>query len=767
MIPDVFARKFGEWIVSKPWLTIFFSILWVLIAAYGSRFLSFTNDYRVFFSTDNPQLLAFEALEKTYTQFDNVLFVVAPDDHDVFTAETIAALRFLTEESWQIPYSIRVDSLTNFQNSYAEADDLVVEDLVSASSELDADELSRIVEVVRNEPLINGQLVSYDGDVAGVNVTIQLPGLNHNVEVPEVVEAARNLAARFRQKYPDKALYITGVNMLNNAFSEATRHDLVTLIPISFAVIIVLIGIILGRLSGTFITFLIIVMSVVTAMGVAGWADMELTPPSATAPIIILTLAVADSIHILTNFLHKLGDSNSRQEAMVDSLRINMQPVWLTSLTTAIGFLTMNFSDAPPFRDLGNICAVGVLAAFVLSVTFLPAAMMLNKKNYRSVQKRPNRMFTNLAEFIIARRKILLSSIGVVMVSMVVLIPFNTINDQFVEYFDKSIPFRTASDFAGENLVGVYRIEYSLDSKESGGINEPDFMNQVESFSNWYREQPGVQHVSTYTDIMKRLNRNLHGDDPSRYAIPDSRELAAQYLLLYEMSLPYGLDLNDRINVDKSAVRLVVSIENLTVNETLDLEANARQWLDNNAPALTTDGTGPSIMFSHITRRNISTMLIGTTIALVLISALLILALRSVKLGLVSVIPNLMPVAMAFGLWAVIDGEIGLALSVVAAMTLGIVVDDTVHFLSKYLRARREQGLDPANAIRYAFETVGSALLTTSIVLAAGFLVLTFSAFNINAQMGLMTAMTIVIALVVDFFFLPPLLMLIEEHKNA
>lgn len=197
------------------------------------------------------------------------------------------------------------------------------------------------------------------------------------------------------------------------------------------------------------------------------------------------------------------------------------------------------------------------------------------------------------------------------------------------------------------------------------------------------------------TEVIKRLNKNIHGDEPTWYRLPETREMTAQYLLLYEMSLPYGLDLNDRLNVDKSATRLTVFLNSISNNQLLALERRAQAWIKDNAPTfMPTVGSGPSIMFAYIGKRNIESMLMGTTLALILISFILILALRSVKIGLISLLPNLVPAAMAFGLWGLLVGQVGLALSVVTAMTLGIVVDDTVHFLSKYLRAGREKGFN-------------------------------------------------------------------------
>ncbi len=768
MIPDALAARFGRFIVDRPWTVILITAILVAVAAGGGRFIQFTTDYRVFFSQDNPQLKAFDALENTYTKSDNVLFVVTPADGDVFTRENLAALVALTNQAWQIPYSIRVDSITNFQHSYAEGDDLTVSDLVSDPGSLTDQQLQRIRDTALAEPLLRGQLIGTDSRVTGVNVTVQLPGVNQTSEVPEIVAAVREIQNRFMEKYPHMDVKLTGIAMLNNAFSEASQNDMRTLIPLSFLIIIISIGLLLRGWTGTIASVWVIALSILTAMGLTGWLGIKLTPPSATAPIVILTMAVADTVHILVTFFHGARRGMDRHTAMVDSLRLNLQPVFLTSVTTAIGFLSMNFSDAPPFRDLGNIVAMGIAAAFVLSVTLLPALMVLLPVKTQKPDDLPAPSFMErVAEFVIAQRRRLLVVMGTVIVTLVAFIPRNELNDVYVEYFDRSIPFRTATDYATENLTGLYRVDYSLTRSEPGAVSDPEFLWQVEGFVTWYRQQPEVIHVNSYTDIMKRLNKNMHGDDPSFYRVPGQRDLAAQYLLLYEMSLPYGLDLNNQINVDKSATRVSVSIKTISVNELLALERRAQAWLVQNAPAIRSDGSGPSMMFSHIGKRNIKSMLVGTTAALILISALLVVALRSWRMGLVSLVPNLVPAAMAFGVWGLLVGEVGLSLSVVTGMTLGIVVDDTVHFLSKYLRARREQGLSAPDAVRYAFKTVGTALWVTSVVLIAGFLVLALSAFKLNSGMGLLTAITIALALVADFLFLPPLLMKLEEKNHA
>jgi hypothetical protein len=764
------AKNYAEFIIRHKVLTVILSILIVMSMGFGAQFLTFTNDYRIFFGEDNPQLLAFEDLQDTYSKNDNVMFLLVPEDGKVFSNRTLEAVAWLTERAWETPHSSRVESLTNYQHTSAVGDDLLVEDLAFEPGNMSDAEMAKIRKIALDEPVLINRLISPKAHVTGVNITIELPGVDPIVENPQVVDFIRDLREEFRQMFPGIEVKLTGIIMMNQAFPEASQYDMTTLFPGMMLVFVIVLYFWVKGLSGTFTTLMIIVFSIIGAMGLAGWFGIALTPPSFAAIMIIPTMAIADSVHVLMTYVLDMRRGESKHEAMVDSIRVNLQPVFLTSVTTAIGFLSMNFSDAPPFHDLGNIVAMGVMIAFGLSVTFLPATMMLLPDSHRVRETASSKVMANFAEFVITNRKRLLITMGIASLLLISFVPNNELNDDFVKYFSEKIEFRRDADFASKNLSGLYLIDYSLESGLDGGVSDPDFQRNIEKFADWYLAQPEVIHVNVLSDTFKRLNRSMHGDDQSWYKLPGQRDLAAQYLLLYEMSLPYGLDLNNQINIDKSATRMTVMLYNMTTKTVLALEQRAQQWLRDNVQAsMQNEGASPTIMFSNIGERNIKSMLFGTTIALILISLILIFALRSLKIGLLSLIPNLVPAALAFGLWGIMVGQIGLALSVVTGMTLGIVVDDTVHFLSKYLRARREKGLDAQDAVRYAFNTVGLALVVTSIVLISGFFVLTFSAFQLNSDMAIMTAVTIVFAIVADFLLLPPLLMALDgkEHSHV
>ena len=763
---ESFIQRYISFVITHPWQIFILTLLVVMSAGSGGRFIEFTNDYRVFFSEENPELQAFEEMQNIYTKTDNVLFVIEPEGTDVFNISTLNMIAELTESSWQIPYSTRVDSITNYQHTLAKDDDLLVGDLVDSSTNLSLEDISYVRGVALKEPLLVKRLISPSGHVTGVNVTIQLPGKSLT-EVPEVAQFSRELKSKLEASYPNHRIHITGLAMMNNAFGESSQNDMTTLVPIMFLTIIVVLGILLRSFSATISSIVMIFFTIIFAMGLMGWMGWKLTPASASAPTIIMTMAVADTVHLLVTFLHNLRKGINKVDAIADSLRINIQPIFITSVTTAIGFLSMNFSDVPPFHDLGNVVAIGVLFAFVLSVTTLPAMVILMPMRIKVREERKNGVMNSFANIVIEYRKLLLLVMGGIALSLMAFLPQNKLDDQFVEYFDESVDFRQATDFSSQNLSGIYTIQYSLNQGESGGVSEPKFLEDVEMFSEWLRTQDEVMHVQSITDTFKRLNMNMHADDPAFYRLPASREQAAQYLLLYELSLPYGLDLNDQIGIDKSHTRLIITLENLHTEEMLGIERRMSDWLDNNIADVAYTVASPSLMFAHIGKRNVNSMLAGTTLALIVISFILILALRSRRIGLISLAPNLIPAGMAFGLWGLMVGQVGLSLSVVAGMTLGIVVDDTVHFLSKYLRARREKGMDEKEAVRYAFNTVGVALWVTSLVLVMGFLVLSQSHFSLNSDMGAMAAITIAIALIMDFLFLPPLLMKLEEKLNV
>ena len=763
------ATSWANFVVKMRWLIIVMAVVLTAAIASGGSKLSFSNDYRAFFSPENPELLAFERFQSTYTKNDNILIVIQPAVGTAFNQDTAAIVEQLTADAWQTPFASRVDSVSNFQFTRGEEDDLIVEDLVMDASTTDASSLLSKQAVALAEPLLLNALISENAQTTGINITLRYPGESLE-EVPQAVGYIRAKITELKAANPNMTFALTGISMLNNAFSEAGQKDAETLTPIMYLLLLVFIYISLRSFAGTFGTLLVIAMSTAIAMGTAGHIGIQLTPISITAPTIILTLAIADSIHLLLSYKAARREQMAHLDAIKEAIRLNFVPVTITSLTTIVGFLTLNMSDAPPFGDLGNITAFGIAAAWIMSLTLLPAvlAVLPAKGEVKTSDNTLSAKLGTFADFITANYRKALTLVVIITAGSAVLLPTIELNDEFVKYFDNRVEFRRHADWASENLTGIYILEYDIHAKAEGGISEPEYLNNLAKFTAWLNEQPEVVHVYSYSDIIQRLNKNLHGDDPNWHVIPDDRELAAQYLLLYEMSLPYGLDLSDRINIDKSATRLTVTIEQMPTSQIQAFIARSEGWLKVETPDyMNSQATGAAVMFSHIFQRNAESMLKGNVIAVIAISLIMIFTLRSTKYGMLSLIPNTVPLLITFGVWALLVGQVGVAAATVTSTSLGIIVDNTVHFLSKYLRARREKGLDQPQAIRYAFTTVGEAIVITTVILCVGFSVLAFSTFMINAQMGLLTALAILIALLVDFILLPALLMIGYKQQQA
>jgi predicted RND superfamily exporter protein len=733
--------------------------LLAFLAAKGAERLGFSGDYRVYFSESNPELSAFEEMQKTYDKSDNLLLVLAPTRGELFDQDNLDVLEWVTNRAWQTPYSLRVDSVTNFQYTSARGDSIEVRDLVKDAKSMDAAAVEKVRQVALNEPLLLNRLISKNARVAGVNVTYQLLGKSP-FENSEVVAFARQLEQEIAERFPGKVkVYLTGMAMYNNAFMEAAIQDEMTLTPIMYLIIVAVGLLMLRSVWATGIAVLVVYLASGAALGLAGWLGLSLSSLTSSAPLIILTVCVADSVHVLSDILRRLRLGEEKRQAVKEAVRESARPIVLTSIMNSIGFLSLNASEVPPFRDLGNIVTLGIVCAMILSLLLLPAlALMLP---LRSKQKKDVVAFWmgRLGTWVLGRANRVLW-VGIPLALLLSAgIWNNSFNDQYIKWFSPQMAFRQANDFTLSNLTGLYTIEYSLRAQDVEGVASPRFLSEVAAYTDWLRLQPEVVHVSSISDTFKRINRSLNGDEQSAYRLPEDSNVAAQSLLLYEMSLPYGLDLNNQINVDKTATRAVVTLRDLTTSGMLAFEQRSLAWLEEHASAVDAKAASTTLMFAHIGERSIHGILLAMLTAAVLTSFFLMFAFRSWRLGLLSLIPNILPIAMAFGLWGIFVSQLGFSVAIVASISLGIVVDDTVHFLSAVLSGIRERGASVHEALLEAYQQTGSALLATTVILVSGFVVLGSSSFALNQDMGLVTVLVLVLGLLTDFVMLPVLVM--------
>ncbi len=747
--------------VQRPWLAMVLVLLVMVLCSIGAKNLYFRGDFRIFFSQDNPQMQAFERMQAQFNKSDNMLVAVVPADGDVFSPEVLTVVKKLTDAAWQTPFSLRVDSITNFQHTEAQDDDLLVEDLLLDVADLNEEKISKIKNVVLNEPALVKRLVSEDGLMTAVNITVQLPEKNQNQEVADVYNHVAALTEKLAAEHPTVQFKLAGVIALNNAFTAEAQHDASLLVPMMFVTIVLILALMLRSALAAFAVVIIIILTISSTLGLAGWAGVFLSTATVNVPTLVMTLAVADSVHLIASTQFLMRQGHAKPEAIRQAMLLNAMPVFITSATTAIGFITLNFSEVPILRDFGNMVAVGVMLAWLLTVSLLPALLTLLPISSGHESKDFSGMDA-LAEFVIRRPGPIL--VGTVVLTLLggYLTMQNRINDEAVKYFSQNTEYRQAVDVMEERLGGVSLMDFSIETGMESGVNEPAFIAAIDAFGDYLQSLPEVKHVSRISDTYKRLNKSMHGDDPAYYRLPESPELAAQYLLMYKMSLPFGLDLSNQLDLDKSATKVGITMQNLGSKEMTAIEDKALGWFRQQYPQYQIEASSTALMFAHIGERNMASMMQSLPLAAVLISGLLMLSLRSWKLGTISLLPNMVPALLGFGVWQLLSGEINLGLSVVASMSLGIIVDDTVHFLAKYQHARQE-GRSAEDAVRYAFHSVGWALVVTTVVLVIGFSVLLLSDFRLNSDMGLLTGIILLIALIVDFLFLPAVLLKLDR----
>jgi predicted RND superfamily exporter protein len=764
------VAAFARWVVHHPGQALALALVAILALGYGARFIGFTPDYRAFFGKDNPQLQAFNESRAVYAPGDFTVFAIqtrAGGADSALTPRVLEAARRLTADAWKLPYAMRVDSVTNFQHTTAAGDDLQVQALLPDDVAITPERIAHLKRVALAEPLLYKRLVAPAGDVLLVAVDTTMPQRSLQ-ELPDHIAAARALRDRMLADYPELHIGMTGTNLMSISFPEASIHDSMTLIPLMYVVIFAIIWLMLRSGIATAATALVILFSTLAAIGVAGYMGILLTPPSMLAPLIITTLAVADSVHVSVAMFALMREGMGKHEALVRSITGNFTPIMLTGLTTAVGFLTINFSDSPPLRDLGNITAIGVGFASLWSVLLLPALLAVLKVSAPPQgTSRLEHLMGALGDRVLQHRgKMLTGSLAVALLLSAGIFR-NAPDDNFFHYFDENIAFRSDTDRILERDVSVGLFaDFSLRTGETNGITDPEVLRKIEAFSQWWKTQPEVGHVGSVTNLFKRLNKSMHGDDPAWYRLPEERELAAQYLLLYEMSLPFGLDLNNQINVDKSSTRVSVGFQGISADDLLVKVAQGEAWLKQNAPELEVSVSSAPVLFAHISERNIASMIPQTVVMFFVMALILIVTLRSARFGLLSLVTLALPVGITFGIWGYVSGEINFTMAILIGVVTGICDDDTVHFLNEYLHFRREGRLGPEEALRRTFRSSGVALLVTTAVLVAGFLVMSLSSFLPNNGMSVLASIAFVAALVLNLLLLPPLILLIDRQQR-
>jgi predicted RND superfamily exporter protein len=763
----------------------------------------FNADYHVWFDKDNPDLVAFDRFQKVFAKEELALVAVAAKEGDIFDNRHLATLRTLTERFWTVPYVNRVDGLVNFNYTTADGDELLVEDFIPSTPLAEAD-LAEKKRVALADPILSKFLLSRDAGMTQIALRVIVPEgyPEGHIEAKRAMDSLVQLA---RAENPGLDFRLGGTVVMNTAFNEFAQKDSQTLVPLMFLIIILALAFLLRSFWGTVLPMGLLVTSILFPIALfVGVMGMSLNNASVNVVQILVTIAIADSVHILTIFFQGMKQGMKRNEAIVHTFQVNFIPCLITSATTAAGFFSLLLQDVPPFRDLGLFAGAGSLYAFLASVFTLPALLSLIPFRARAKAAAPATGSAGAAatpqpaagspdrgallpqwpvawvDRIDRRKKSIAWASLFLALASLGLFTRLVVDSSAVKFFSEETEFRQATEYIDGNIIGTNPYEFGFDAGSEGGVYDPAFLKKLERFQEYLLSRPDFRftYVSSIVDVVKRLNQTLHGGDPAYYAIPDrdsvtaegdtlrARNLIAQYILLYTLSLPQGMDLTNQVNVDNSKARVTAFQQQLTSSRQTAVAAEINAWLDREMPEAGARTLGVPIMFGNMMEMAMPGMLKGAATSLLLITFMLVVTFRSLRAGLLSMIPNVLPVVVMYGIIGLSGYMVNLSVAVVAMITLGIAVDDTVHFMQHYLEGIR-QGLPRKQAIVRSFQECGLAIVFTSIILVAGFLSLTLSDFAVNQDLGMFCSLVWVLALLAEFTVLPAIILLIGERKAA
>lgn len=745
--------RFYDRLLSYRIVVLIATVLVTVLIGSGMGKLAFSNDYRDFFPADDENLLAFEQVQDTFVRTNNVFVAVRANDGNIFTPDGLTRLADLTNALWSLPHVERVESLANHQFIQAGEDTIAVTDMVTLETTMTAQQAAQFRQMSLAEVSVNGLLASDNAAMAGINILISDAGVTE-LGKAEFMAALTPLLAEIAGD--DFTTHMTGSIVIDHGFDVAAQGDLEVLYAGMYLLVLILAGVLTRSVAATFGVLLLMTCSWMIALGGAAYLGVKLTAISVAAPTVLMTLSVAQAMHIVFGVQKAGRQFTDRRAAVASSMVRNTVPLCLVAASTGIGFLAIMWSEVPPLRDLGMILTFGMIALLVLSLTFLPAFLSFFALGSARHMRRVDRQMIGLGRFVAGRTTALAVGFGALALCALAALPLNRINDNFIEYFSAGHIIRTDAMAINADLTGVHHAYIRADAI-SGSVFDPEYLAELDEFGAWLETQPNVRHVTTYADTLKRLNMALNADDEAAYALPDTRTLAVELNLLHELSLPFGQSTESMLSFDRDAAKVTIVLDNLDSSDLLILEDAIQGWIDTNASTVAYGRpTGPMSMFAHIGQSNARALLWSTLLAFAAVSVLLMIALRSVKLGLISLIPNTLPALLAFGIWGMMDGQVGLAVSIVTVMTFGIVVDDTVFLMTRF-REHMRPGDFRGTLIRTLRDT-GRPVINTTIILVAGFSLLAFSSFRLNEGLGILTALVMALALACDLLLLPAVL---------
>ncbi|HFD13716.1 MAG TPA: RND transporter [Epsilonproteobacteria bacterium] len=796
---EKFMGKAGGYIYDNPLKVIL--VVMALLAAPLAHVPQIKMDTSTegFMHPEDPVLIGYNKFRAQFGRDERIVLAIKSDK--IFTLDFLKKLKNLHEEiEDKVPYLDDVTSLDNVRNTRGEGDKLITDDLLEPFPTTQA-EVDTIKKQAMASHFYKDLLLSEDGKMT--TIVIETDAYSHEGEKEVSVESefddgfdtstgsetdvstglvnerkfltdAENheLIAKLDaivEKYQsdDFKIYVAGSPVVNNALKAQMQADMQKFMRITFLIIIVFLFIMFRRVSAVFYPLLVIILSLLVTIGTMAWAGTAFKLPTQIVPSLLLAVSIGATVHILSIFFDKFNSTGDKREAMIYTLRHSGLAIAMTSVTTAIGVGSFYGSEVAPIADLGTYASLGVMVSLFLTLTLLPALLSLTKLK-RKPQKelgKLDRLMGKLAIIPIKYYKSIIAVSAVLVILSLLAASKISLSHNPLYWFQPDNQNRVSTEVIDANMNGSVTMEVVVDTHKENGWNDPERLNKLNTFSaqleTYVDKYTRIGKVVSLATIVKETNRALHENNEKFYSIPQDANLVSQELLLFENS--GSDDLEDVVDSQFSKARITIKLPWTDAVKAHDVLTYVKTEAAKTFPNDTVETTGMIPLLINTFAGAVHSSVTSYTIAFVAITFMMMLILGSVRMGLLSMIPNLVPIILGLLLMYIANIPLDMFTLLIGSIAIGLAVDDTIHFLHNFKRYYLETG-DAAEAIEHTFYTTGKAMVITSIVLSLGFYAYMMANMISVQNFGLLTGTVIVMALLADLLLAPALMMVVTKR---
>jgi predicted RND superfamily exporter protein len=744
--------KIFSFIIKHPWLSLVLSLLVSLPFLYFLPHVKTVENVDYFTLEGDPDHAYYENFKHVFG--NDEFFLISFKDKDIFTKENLSLIRDISTRLEEMDEVRKIISLSTVAETIGEEDYFLVQDFLHEIPE-DKPALKNLKQRAIHNPLYRDSLISRDGTTAAIVV------LTH--ERPEDEAYRKRLIHKtsiLLHEYEGVVngnFHLAGWTVTNLRLSEYMKKDIARFIPVVYLMIMVVIFLLFRSVKIALLSFLNISLCLSCTMGFLAMIGATLNNVTAIIPPLIMALSLADTIHVFTHYLSEKAEGGETENALLKAMRDVYKPCLLTSVTTVAGFLSLRLSHIPPIQEFALISSMGIVLAFIFSFLFLPALIVLFSPSLQNKGSDSIPLIDHILRKLMRVNVRHGHTILIVCALLTILAIFFgtriTVETNLVEFFKRSLPLRQSLEFVEKNLSGTETINISIKGDMKDTFKIPGNLLFLETLQKYIDSLPEIDMTNSLVDFIKDMNESFHNEDKSYYRIPETREMIAQYLLLYDSD-----DIDDFINSSFNHTRILVRTNRHSTRDLTILIEKIRSYLRKNpSEGLETRITGMPILTVNTASEMVRGQLRSLSIAILIISVLMFFIFRSFFMGLLSLLPNIFPIILNFGIMGALGIPLNNATALIAAVAIGIAVDDTIHFLDNYRKERKEKK-DRREAIDNSISIKGRAIMTTSIILALAFGVLVLSSFMPTLQFGCLTALIMVSALAGDLLLLPAVL---------